>query len=143
MTLPNFIVNNVRNIIDICVLYILFYGMLRLLRGTRAMHVLRGMVFLGVILFVAQWLELYATSWLLEKFWPALVVAIVILFQPELRRGLAQIGQRRLFGKMIHEEFPQIDAIVEAAHALSLKKVGALIAIEREADLKTIKGKQT
>jgi uncharacterized protein (TIGR00159 family) len=123
------------DILDISLLFLIIYYILKLFRGTRAMAVLKGLFVFGLLSLAAQMLELRTINWMVEKFWPALVVAVVIIFQPELRRGLAQIGQRQVFGTLIQGNPQLLDEIVSAAVTLSKRRIGALIVIEREADL--------
>ena len=124
------------DILDILLLFLIIYYILKLFRGTRAMAVLKGLFVFGLLSIIAQMLELRTINWALEKFWFALIVAVVIIFQPELRRGLAQIGQRQVFGSLIQGNPQLLEEIVSAALTLSKRRIGALMVIEREADLK-------
>lgn len=103
--------------------------------GTRAIQVLRGTIILLVAFFVFQKLELGVLNWLLTKFFAISVIAILIIFHPEIRAGLAHLGQHRLFATtaLREEEFDYIlSQIVKAAEALSKNKIGAIIAIEKD-----------
>ncbi len=124
---------------EIFILFLVFYGVLRFLRGTRAAGLLRGFVFFILIMFVVvmwvtQYLQLERIRYILEQFLPGLVIALVILFQPELRRGLMKIGQNPFFGLML-EESQVIDELVKSAVRLSKNQIGMLVAIEREVGL--------
>jgi len=124
-----------RTLIEIGILSVLIYQVLMLIRGTRAVQVVIGLIFVWLFSLAADLLNLHIIGALLEKFWLTFFIAVVILFQPEFRRALAQIGQRGLFGGLISEKSNYVGEIVRAADALSQKRVGALIVIEREASL--------
>jgi diadenylate cyclase len=102
------------------------------IRGSRTVQVLKGIIIIVVLLIVTQQLGLTTISWIIAKIFPLSVLAFLIIFQPELRRGLARLGQ---FGAMLKEE-KIIDEIVKSAGILSKKKIGTLIAIEREIGLR-------
>ncbi len=124
-----------RTIVEIGLLTFVIYYVLMLLRGTRAVQVLIGLVFLWAFSLLAEYLSLYVISTLLDSFWIYFFIAVVVLFQPEFRRVLAQIGQRGLLMGLIREKHSYVDEVVRAACALSQKRVGALIVVEREASL--------
>ncbi len=124
-----------RTIVEIGLLTFVTYYVLTLLRGTRAVQVLIGLIFLWAFSLVAEYLKLYVISTLLDSFWIYFFIAVVVLFQPEFRRVLAQIGQRGLFMGLIREAHSYVDEVIRAACTLSQKRVGALIVIEREASL--------
>lgn len=119
-------------ILEIAILWYVIYMLLLFVKGTRTAQLLKGLVLIGIIFVMAQQLGLDTINWALTRLFPISVIALVIIFQPELRRGLAQLGQ---FG--IHQEnIEVIDEIVKAAVNMSRKKIGALIVIERETGLK-------
>lgn len=124
-----------RTIVEIGLLAFVIYYVLTLLRGTRAVQVLIGLIFLWAFSLLAEYLKLYVISTLLDSFWIYFFIAVVVLFQPEFRRVLAQIGQRGLFMGLIRETHSYVDEVIRAACTLSQKRVGALIVIEREASL--------
>ncbi len=120
--------------IEILALWFIYYKLLAFLKGTRAIQVLRGLVILVLAFFLAQYFELYTLDWILTRLLAISVISFLILFQPELRRGLANLGQKRLFN-ITSGEAKIIDELSEAALILAKRKIGALIAIEREASL--------
>ncbi len=127
-------------LIEITVLWFVFYLVLLFIKGTRAYQVLKGLAIIFVAtavaaFFVTQKLELYALNWIIERFFAIIVVALLILFQPELRQGLARIGQRGMFSLPALEQHI-IQEIVTAATLLSKRKIGAIVAIERDASLR-------
>lgn len=120
-------------ILEIFILWYVFYMILLFFKGTRSEQLLKGLVILGVIFIVAQQLGLEAINWTLTRLFPISVIALVIIFQPELRRGLTQLGQ---FGS--HQESVEaIDEVARSVVILSKRKIGALIAIEKEVGLKS------
>lgn len=124
-----------RTIVEIGLMAVIIYQVLMLIRGTRAVQVLIGLIFVWAFSLVAGYLRLHVISSLLDRFWLWFFLALVILFQPEFRRVLAQIGQRGLFLGLIAETQSYVEEIVRAACTLSQKRVGALIVLEREASL--------
>lgn len=119
--------------IEIIILWYVIYMILLFVKGTRTEQLLKGLVIIGAIFVAAQQLRLEAISWVMVSLFPISVIALVIIFQPELRQGLARLGQ---FG-IYEEEEGIIEEIVRAASYLSGKKIGALVAMERESGLKT------
>ncbi len=129
----------IRPTLEITILWIMFYRILVFFEGTRAFHVLKGIMYLLVVFVLAQILHLETLSWLLTKFFGLSIIAFLIIFQPELRHGLARLGQQHLFSPTLEESemVALIEEITSAIYKLSRKKVGCLIAIERETKLKT------
>jgi diadenylate cyclase len=120
-------------ILEILILWYVIYMILLFVKGTRSEQLLKGLVIIGLLFLVTQQLGLQAINWALTRLVPISIIALVIVFQPELRRALAQLGQ---FG--IHQENVEaIDEISRAAADLSRKKIGALIVLERESGLKS------
>ena len=129
-----------RDAVDIVLVAAVLYRVLVMFRGTRAVQMLAGLGGLMVASFLARRLELFSSSWLLENFWSVWVLALVVLFQPEFRRGLAQIGQSRLFQAMLGVRGEQqghvIDDVVKAAESLAGKRMGGLVVLERTTGLR-------
>ncbi len=126
-------------LVEIGVLAFIFYRILVFFQGTRAFQVLKGMTYLLVVFLFSQILGLDALSWLLTRFFGIWILALVIIFQQEIRQGLARLGQGGMFNLSLEasEVVAIIDELVDAVFKLSATKTGALIAIEREAKLKT------
>lgn len=133
--MPTYILTLWKPIVEIAILWFIFYVLLLFFKGTRAVQVLKGIVILVIAFFVFQKLQLDTLSWALTKLFAISVVAFLIIFQPELRRGLARIGQNPLFQFFLKEE-EVIEEIAQAAIILSKKKIGGLIALEREVGLR-------
>lgn len=123
--------------IEILILWYVIYVLLLFIKGTRTVQVLKGLSILIVAFFLSQLLDLGVINWILTRIFTIAVVAFLIIFQPELRRGLARLGQNPFFSVFSREHRKIIDEIIKAIFALSGKKIGALIALEREIGLRT------
>ena len=128
---------------DILIVAYVVYRVLTFIRGTRAVALLNGLLLLLVASFAAARLHLSATSWLLDKAGVGLVIAVPVVFQPELRRALEQMGRGRFLARALPEAGPQgIPAIVgelrKASAFLSRNRIGALIVLERGTGLSDI-----
>lgn len=126
-------------ILDLGIVYYVIYRILLLIKGTRALQMLFGLVFVLVFFYLSQgeYLNLTTTHWVLDIFMANLIIIVVIIFQEDIRRALAEFGSTPLFagGRRSYEETSVIEEVIKACVMLSNRKVGALIAIEREADL--------
>jgi len=128
------------SVLDIAIVAYGFYRLFLLIRGTRALQLVKGIIAVLVAAPVANWLHLYTTHMLLQDIETMLVVALPIVFQPELRRALEQIGQGRFFSESFlnHEEVDtatMIDQVARAADYLSRNRIGALFVLERHTGL--------
>ena len=125
--------------VDIALVYYIFYRLLLIIKGTRAFQMLMGIGLIVLTLIASQALEFHTLDWLIQSFWTQIVLSIVILFQPEIRRTLAQVGERHLFKSLSSVEGSKfIEETVKAAISMANKRIGALIVLERETDLSTI-----
>ena len=121
-----------KDLIDIALVAVVAYYLLLLIRGTRAVQALVGILLIGGVYYVARATGLAALESLLEKLFIALPVVIVVLFQQEIRRALSSFGRNPLLGLGAHEEAATaINDIVLAASGLSSDRVGALIVVQR------------
>jgi diadenylate cyclase len=127
----------IRSLIDIGIVAYVLYRVLGLIRGTRAEQLLKGLVLLLVFTVIASYLKLDMVNWLVEKLWILFAITIPIVFQPEIRRFLEQLGRgsffasRRFLSKM--EDYENIITEVSAAaKVLSRNRVGALIVLTRQ-----------
>jgi len=128
------------DIVDIFLVGLVFFWLLYLVRGTRAVPLLRGVIFLviGVVL-LSGFIELLAFGWLIQRALPALLVAIPVVFQPELRRALEQLGRPGAFfgwrggSREVLEH--ALSTITEAAQTLADRHHGALVILERQTGL--------
>ena len=135
----------VRAIVDILIVAYLFYRTFAALRDTRAIQLVKGILLLVVATQLAGIFSLTATHYILQTAELALLVAVPVVFQPELRRGLEQIGRSRIFGGqgLLHDMTDvafrhMLDEVVKAARILASDHVGALIVLERETGLKDL-----
>ncbi|MFQ5600223.1 MAG: diadenylate cyclase CdaA [Candidatus Krumholzibacteriia bacterium] len=126
-------------LVDIALVSFLFYRVFLLVRGTRAAQMFFGLALLMGTSIAADILGLGALNWIVSNLKTVWVIAFVILFQPELRRALAALGQNRLFRNFVRsDEGGPIGEIVQAANRLAEQGQGALIVIEREAELRAV-----
>jgi diadenylate cyclase len=129
-----------RDAVDIVLVAAVMYRVLLMFRGTRAIQMLVGLAFLIAATVVARRLDLASMRWILDNFWSFWVIALVVLFQPELRRALTRIGENRLVrvlsGATGEERAHVVDEVVDAAESLAGRRVGALIVLERGAGLR-------
>jgi TIGR00159 family protein len=128
-----------RDVIDIVLVAVLLYKLYMVIKDTRALTLLKGLIVLLVATLVSKWLGLNVINWLLQKSMTVVLVALPIVFQPELRRALEQLGRGRLFGKsaFLNEEEAQslLEETVKAVAVLAKNKIGALLVFERETRL--------
>lgn len=127
------------DIVDIAIVGLLFYSITFLFRGTQAVALFRGMAFIVIgLILVAGIFRLQALSWLLVNGLTALVIAIPVIFQPEIRRALERLGRGSIFGsRQAPDEVRTkiIDEICDAAEKLSERRHGALIVLQRNSSL--------
>jgi diadenylate cyclase len=121
-------------IIEIGILWLILYRLFVFIKGTRAVQVLRGIIIIAIIFFLTQQLRFDVINWIFMKLFALSVIAFLIVFQPEMRSGLARIGREKVFGNIITEE-RTIEEITKSAYMLSKKKIGAILAIQREVSL--------
>jgi diadenylate cyclase len=124
------------NFLDIFIMAFVFYRIILIIRGTRAMQIVTGILFLLIFTIIAKnVLHLRAVTWLLNAFWVTAVLILAIAFQTEIRNMLAQFGGNLWFS-VSNVKDKNIDAIVNAVENLSEASYGALIAIENEIGLR-------
>ncbi|WMM25659.1 diadenylate cyclase CdaA [Tissierella sp. MB52-C2] len=133
----------IADIIDIIVVAAVFYKLFKLIRETRAEQLTKGIFALFIFAEVSGLLKLYTINWILKSAMTVGVIAILIVFQPELRRGLEYIGRSRFFTKSFLEIKGEslsrtVDEIVEACASLSRQRIGALIVLERQTGLNEV-----
>ncbi len=118
------------DVFDILLVTFIIFGVLMLIRGTRAVQLLRGLFVLAVIVFFfAQIFDLRAFKWLVDNMLPVLLFAIPVIFQPELRRALEQLGLAGRYLRIFRrdETSPVVATFKEAALRLSQRRHGALV----------------
>ncbi len=125
-----------QDLIDVIIVSYIIYKIFFLIKGTRAARMLIGVGVLLALSLLSRFLELYTLDWLIQSFWTQIVIVLIILFQPEIRKALAQMGETPLFHRFSSaEEMKTIEEIVKGSQALANKKIGALIVFERDVSL--------
>lgn len=124
---------------EILILSVAFYYVLLFIRGTRGVQVLFGLttLFVGLIL-LTYFFELETLGWILQRSTFYIVFALLVIFQPEIRRALAELGRRHFFGGPVFEQ-STVEHLVNAAVRLSEQKIGGLIAVERDVGTRAIR----
>lgn len=123
------------DVVDVVVVAILIYRVLQLLKGTRAFQVLGGLMVLAAVYGFARALALNTVIWIFERFSFYLVVALIILFQDDIRRALARVGNPLVGGRARREKLSTYQILARACFRLADQGRGALIAVERDASL--------
>lgn len=128
------------NLVDIAVMAYLLYKILMLIRGTRAVQLIKGIVIIMVAVSVSDLLGLNTFQWILNQVWSVIFVALAVIFQPELRRALEQVGRGQFFTRNqtdldVGDIFKLTDEIIGAAIACSKTKTGVLLVMEQEIGL--------
>lgn len=126
------------NVLDIIVVWYLVYKLIQLVRGTKAIQLFKGVaVFIG-IRFVAELIGLHTLSWLMDQVITYGVIAAIVIFQPEIRRGLEHLGRTTFFTPTKNEknqDEEMVKAFDKAIQYMSKRKIGALITIQRNTGL--------
>ncbi len=126
-----------QDILDILLVAVILYRVLLIIKGTKAAQMLIGLGVLFLAFLFSKYLGLYTIDWIIQSLWAQIVLALIILFQPEIRKALAQMGEARFLPSFTSaEELRSLEEIIRASIALANRKMGALIVIERETNLK-------
>lgn len=125
----------VKPAIEIALFWFAYYLLFVYIKDSGMAQALKSLLFLVVLFFVSQVFEFWSIRWVLSHFFQISILGFLIIFQPELRRGLTKIGQSPLFKLFVKEE-KVIEEMVTAVVSMSKNRVGALIAIEKEVSLK-------
>ncbi len=138
----------IRSLADIAVVAYIIYRLLGLIQGSRAEQLLKGVFVLLIFSAVVSYLHLDLLNWLLDKLWILLAIALPIVFQPELRRFLEQLGQGRFLRgtsaiSKMDDNRDMVEEITTAVKLLARDKTGALIVIARENDISEYLGSGT
>ena len=136
--LTNFSRLNMSSLLDILLVTAVIFTLLMLIRGTRAVQVLRGVLVLTlIVLLLITLFDLPAFSWLVDNSLPAMLVAIPVIFQPELRRALERLGGTWQYFNFTRgtREFPAVKALKDASLRLSQRRHGALVVFEQDTGL--------
>ncbi|MBZ5553576.1 MAG: diadenylate cyclase CdaA [Acidobacteriia bacterium] len=126
------------DVLDILIVAIIIYQVLVLLRGTRGAQMAFGIIIITVFYYLSRRWHLETVQWILTNLLPFFFLAIIIIFQSEIRRGLASIGKNPFWRSLTPMRFSDVyDEIVLSVTALSSQRIGGLIVLEREIGLKT------
>ena len=128
------------DIVDIAVVAYFLYTLYQILKNTRAATLVKGLLILLIIMMGSRWMNLHVITWLMEKSMTVILVALPVVFQPELRRALEQIGRGKWFHKggseLDEAEFEtMLSNVTNATVAMSRRKLGALMVFERNTGL--------
>lgn len=128
------------DVLDILIIAVVVYKVIAFLRHTGAMSLLKGLTVLFLATTLSGWLGLRAVNWLLERALTGILVALPVVFYPELRRTLEQLGRGQIFQRGLvelgkRERTELVTAVVRAATLLAAEKIGALVVVERETGL--------
>jgi uncharacterized protein (TIGR00159 family) len=118
-----------RDLLDIAIVAYIYYRLILLIRGTRAMPVIYGLVLVILVYHASEVLGLYTLNWFLANFLGSIFIVVIILFQADIRRALARMGAGRFHtGGKSREE--GLDVVVDAVDLMAKKRIGALIVLE-------------
>lgn len=121
--------------IDVLIVAFILYRVLLVIKDTRAFQMLIGLLIITLAYVVSPFLKLFTLNWILNKFLSPFILIIIILFQDDIRRGLARVGKSPFFGGKQVAEAEALESLARACVSLAKKKIGALIVIEREVRL--------
>jgi diadenylate cyclase len=124
--------------VDILVVSVLIYEVLKLIQGTRAVQMAMGGGVLVALFYGSRWSQLETTNWLIRNLFGYLVFAVIVLFQSDIRRALAHLGRAPFFRYFARVESAEesIEELAVAASMLSTQRIGAIVAIERQIGLR-------
>lgn len=128
----------IKDLIDISIVSYIIYKMILLVRGTRAVQLLKGIFVLVGTWAISTWFNLYTLKWLMNQMFTFGVITFLIIFQPELRRALEQLGRGKLFSRssVVERDINErINEIIKSINYMAKRKIGALIVFERSTGL--------
>lgn len=127
------------DLIDIAIVALVVYKLYFILRNTQAMTLVKGLILLVGVMFVSKWLGLNVINWIMQKFMTIVLVALPVVFQPELRRALEHLGRGSFFSDGVMTDVNERDnlfkELARTVAVLSENKIGALIVLEKETGL--------
>ena len=128
--------DGIKDIIDIGIVTFIIYKIMVLVRGTRAVQLLKGIFVLVATWAISTWFNLYTLKWLMNQMFTLGILTVIIIFQPELRRVLEQLGRGNLFSRSSNIDrqdlSEQVVELIKAVQFMSKRKIGALIVFERQ-----------
>ncbi|MBP1996820.1 diadenylate cyclase CdaA [Paenibacillus eucommiae] len=130
---------SIKDIVDILIVSYVIYKLILLVRGTRAIQLMKGILVVVITWVISIWFKLSTLQWMMNQAFTFGVLAVIIIFQPELRRALEQLGRGKLFSRSSSEDDEDINKrigdIIKAVNYLAKRKIGALIVFEKETGL--------
>lgn len=129
---------NIGDLIDILLVTFILYSFFLLIKDTKAYQMAIGLGIVGIVFLISEWGKLVVLNWLIKIFSPFLIIAIIVLFQGEIRRFLTTLGSRSFRKPHSLKSFTEkLENVLLAVDYLASKKIGALIAVEKEISLKS------
>ena len=130
----------IQDFFDIAIVAYVFYRAIGLIKETRAGQLIRGIILILLATQISEWIGLYTIHWILRNTMTVGVIALIVVFQPELRRALEHLGRSRFFSNFYDKQSDDqptktIEEIIKAVQVLAKEKTGALIVLERETKL--------
>jgi diadenylate cyclase len=123
---------NLKDFIDVFIVSIVIYNILVIIRGTRAVQILIGLLAIVILFWFSHSYQFYSLNWILDHFFDSFIVIFIIIFQEEIRMSLASLGKTKIWGKKHQLDSQKIvEEVIEACTHLASEKVGALIVFER------------
>lgn len=133
-----FTLQHVVNVLDVLVVWYVIYVLMMLLRGTKAVQLFKGVVVIIVVKLISWYVGLETLSWIMDQVINWGIVAIIVIFQPEIRRGLEHLGRGSLFtsyNRKENNEEKMVEALDQAIQYMSKRRIGALMTIQMETGL--------
>ncbi|MDD5089948.1 MAG: diadenylate cyclase CdaA [Candidatus Wallbacteria bacterium] len=130
------------DLLDIFIVSLLIYNFFILITNTRAFQILAGIIVLLTPLAISPWYPLHTIAWILKNIFPIGITALIIIFQPEIRKTLEQLGRTPVLGHRMLAVYPEfskiVDEIITTLNILSKKRIGAIIVFERTTGLQDV-----
>lgn len=127
------------SIVDVLLVWFVIYKLIMVIRGTKAVQLLKGILVIIIVRLFSGFLGLHTLSWMMDEALRWGFLAFIIIFQPELRRALEQLGRGRFFSRSVIQEEDErehlLESIVKATDYMAKRRIGALISIEKETGL--------
>ena len=131
--------NNFSIALDILIIWYLVYRLIMLIRGTKAVKLAKGIVFIFIVRIIAGLLQLHAVTYIVDQIVSWAVIGIIVIFQPEIRRGLERLGRTPIFsgrGESAHaKSVKMVQELDKAIQYMSKRRIGALITIQQDTGL--------
>lgn len=131
--------NNLSIALDVLIIWYLVYRLIMLIRGTKAVQLAKGIVFIFIVRIVAGLLQLHAVTYIVDQIVSWAVIGIIVIFQPEIRRGLERLGRTPIFSGRGESEHAQsvkmVNELDKAIQYMSKRRIGALITIQQDTGL--------